>query len=108
MISPESSRMLMAWSVQAVAVLLYWDASRHKIGHTRKYSLSAGAWGFASSYTMLVFAPIAWLFYLLRRKQLIARAKEHPVVLTVAHRIIVTVLIIAAPLCLRFVLVRAG
>jgi hypothetical protein len=66
--------------------------------------MAAGWWAFCASYGFLAIAPITWVVYLVNRKKLIAKAKEHPVVLTLTHRLIVAALVIVLPVLIGILL----
>ena len=64
--------------VVASAVWVYWDASSNKIGPVpdkKSFNQSAFMWGLGCIFLWIVVFPV----YLVKRKQLIEAAKEHPV-----------------------------
>ncbi|SHK68549.1 hypothetical protein SAMN02745216_03906 [Desulfatibacillum alkenivorans DSM 16219] len=68
------------------SIFVYWDATRNKIGKiSDKKSLTnapAGLWAFGTFMLWIMVFPL----YLYKRKDLIAKAKEHPVEPSQAQR----------------------
>ena len=66
--------------VLAIIVIVYWDATKNKIGKIEGgkgfLNMSAGAWAFS-----ILFLPlIGFIMYLVNRSKLIGKAKEKPVI----------------------------
>lgn len=61
------------------AIYVYYDATKNKIGRVPgladKFNLRAGAWGLGFLWLWPVFFPL----YLVKRNELIQRAKENPI-----------------------------
>jgi len=89
-----------------IAQLVYWDASRNKIGRQKGekgfLNMPAGGWAALSSLTFLAIGPITWVLYLLKRKKMIAKAITNPIVLSKAHRIFVHILLFIIPVGLSY------
>ncbi|MCH8321869.1 MAG: hypothetical protein IIB64_02190 [Proteobacteria bacterium] len=84
-----------------ISPVLYWDATKNKIGKIKGekgfLNMHAGGWAFLALWTFLFIGPITWVVYLVKRRNLIAKAKNHPVGLTSSHRILVVFFWSAAP-----------
>ena len=78
------------------APVIYWDATGRKIGRNKEkkafLNLSAGGWGACSVLLFIVALPA----YLVKREELIQLAAQNPVTVSKTHRIIVTLVLLAA------------
>jgi hypothetical protein len=86
------------WLSLLIGQIVYWDATRHKIGNRKGkkgfLNIPAGAWAYLSSYSLVLIAIIVPL-YLFNRRDLIAKAADNPVALSIVHRILIHLLLIA-------------
>lgn len=75
----ESMNPIIVFIVLSIASIVYWDATRKKIGKVEGekglLNMSAGGWALASIYLFILAVPA----YLLKRKSLIKKAETHPV-----------------------------
>ena len=74
------SEAVVATFVMTTTLWVYWDATRHRIGHVPGvrsiFNRSAGTWAAVTLLLWIVGFPA----YLLNRPALIQRARQHPVV----------------------------
>ena len=102
----DSSHIIMGLFFQIIAAFIYWDATANKIGRIRGekglLNMSAGWWAFGTEF--LTFLAIFPILYFFNRKKLIAKAKDHPVSLTMWHRIFVMALVVCLPTVLGILL----
>ena len=79
----------MALIIIASAFWVYYDATKHKIGkipgEKSFTNMSAGGWAAATWLLWIIGFPL----YLIKRKELIEKAKEHPVEVPQTQRVII-------------------
>ncbi len=82
------------------SLMIYGDAVRNKIGYVRGsnswINSYAGSWAFCSLFAVIYPLILIPILYVIFRKRLINRAKQHPVHVTTSQRIVTTIILVSA------------
>ncbi len=90
------------WIFLVIGLGIYFDATHHKIGKIEGeksfFNMTAGGWATLASFTYVGLIPV--MLYIVKRRELIDKAKAHPVELSLIHRILVAGLLFILPMLL--------